>query len=75
MGHKNYKREDLYTVLVFYQKSDGSTGCAKYHNIEVDKPGQWKKAEEYFRRKFPSATHANKYGGVTKQYIPPQIKF
>lgn len=67
MPKYKYKRENLYTVIVFYQ--DGQTlKAAKYHKIQCDKPGSWKATIAFFKQKFPTAEYCNIYGGVSGDY-------
>jgi hypothetical protein len=70
----DYKRESLYTAIVFYKDpATGSARPAKYRNVEADKPGSWKRFIYFIRRKFPTATAINLYGGITKEFYK-QVK-
>lgn len=68
MEHRKYKRENLYTAVVIYKGPWGKTAAAKYRNIDADKPATWKRAAIFFKLKFPTATHVNLYGGISREF-------
>lgn len=74
MKKSKYQREDLYNCIVIFIKDDGSTGGASYHNIRMDQTATREKNLEYWKRKIPTATHVNVYGGITR-ILKEQIKF
>lgn len=74
MKKSKYQREDLYTCIVIYVKLDGSPGGATFHKIRMDQPATRDKNMEYWKRKLPTATHVNVYGGISRKF-KEQIKF
>ncbi len=68
MSKNKFRREDLYTIIIWYKNDLGNMKPAKYHNCECDKPGSWKRAKTYFKNKFPTVQYCNIYGGITHQY-------
>lgn len=67
----NYKRENLYTAIVFFPNPDGSAKmkAAKYRNIEADKPGSWARFVEFITGKFAGCKNVNLYGGISGDFI------
>jgi hypothetical protein len=63
--NQQYRRENLYKVIVIYIDDAGITRGAKYRNIECDKLQAWERSKKYFKQKYPTATHVNVYGGVS----------
>jgi hypothetical protein len=68
IGKYKYKRENLYTVIVVYDGPNGQPAFAKYRNIDCDKPATWERTKRFFEKKFPTAKHANIYGGISREY-------
>lgn len=63
------KKESYYRVIVVYKGDDGKPKFAgPYHNILYDRPESWKNSKAFFKRKYPTATHCNIYGGITKEF-------
>jgi hypothetical protein len=73
MAHNQYRRENLYKIIVQYDHPDGGPAFAKYRNIEVDKPASWKRTADFLKRRFPSMHHVNVYGGISQEFVK-QIK-
>lgn len=69
MGKNQYRRENLYKAIVIYTDQWGQTKGAKYRNILADRPASWNQSVAYWKKKFPSATHVNLYGGITGQFV------
>lgn len=65
---RNYKRENLYTVIVVFNEG-GRSQFYKVHKVEADKPAVWTRFEKFVKGKFADKlSHANLYGGVTKKF-------
>jgi hypothetical protein len=67
MKPANYKRENLYTAVVVYTEA-GKPKFAKYRNIDADKPASWIRTKAFFKDRFPTATHVNLYGGISRVF-------
>lgn len=71
----SYKREDLYTCIVFIQ-SDSPYGvrdklqptCVKYRKIRVDHPATLEQFKKFILGQFPGAKYFNVYGGMSGDY-------
>jgi hypothetical protein len=74
MRKDQYRRENLYKIIVAYDRGAGVTGFAKFRNIEVDKPASWRRTENFLTRTFPTIQHVNVYGGITGEF-KKQIKY
>lgn len=68
MRKYQYRRENLYKIIVVFDRGNGSTGFAKFRNIQVDKPASWRRTERFLHREFPTMLHVNVYGGITGQF-------
>lgn len=77
----NYKREDLYTCVVFIV-DDVPPGkeldrprpvCVKYRNIPVDKAAPFERFKKFILAEFPAAKYMNVYGGQSRDFYK-QIK-
>jgi hypothetical protein len=73
----NYKREDLYTVIVFCKTEiwpqsmtpADQLHCLKYRNVAADKPAVLEHFKKFIRSKFRNAKYFNIYGGITGDYV------
>jgi hypothetical protein len=74
MQKYQYRRENLYKIIVQYQGPDGRPAFAKYRNIEVDKPAAWLRTANFLKSKFQEIHHVNVYGGISGDF-KQQIKF
>ncbi len=69
------KRENLYSIQIFWtdEKDPRGYGNRVWRKVAVDDKRTWEKAEKSIRRLFPTVTHVNVYGGVTREF-KKQIK-
>jgi hypothetical protein len=65
----DYKREDLYTVIILVHPLIPEFKQAlKYHNVSVDKPAALESFKKFILGRFPGATYMNVYGGMSGDY-------
>lgn len=66
----SYKREDLYTCIVFCGETKGNTqpAAVKYRKIRVDHAKTLDAFKEFILGKFPTAQYMNVYGGITGDF-------
>lgn len=76
----HYKREDLYTCVVFIvqempwkEDTPPRPVCVKYRNIPVDKPAPFERFKKFILAEFPAAKYMNVYGGQSRDFYK-QIK-
>ena len=69
MTKYKYERENLYRVVIVYRDPNGKPAFAKYRNIQCDKPASWERSKAFFKTTFPTATHVNIYGGISRKFI------
>jgi hypothetical protein len=69
MAKSKYKRENLYTIILWYKDPAGIMRPAKYRNIACNDQRSWKKAKVFLKQKFPTVQYVNIYGGLTRNYI------
>jgi hypothetical protein len=67
-----YKREDLYTAIIFCGGTDALQRnfleVLKYRNIAADKPATLEQFKKFIKTQFPAAKYMNLYGGLTGDY-------
>jgi hypothetical protein len=67
-----YKREDLYTAIIFCSGLDNRQlnflEVLKYRNIAADRPAVLERFKTFIRTHYPAAKYMNLYGGLTGDY-------
>lgn len=70
-----YRREDLYTCIVFLiedmpwnETEKPKPLCLKYRNIPVDKPASLERFKNFICVQYPTAKYFNVYGGLSGDY-------
>lgn len=70
-GYK-YKREDLYTAIVFCKMDTGGgtfkLHTLKYRNIAADKESTLGIFKKFLQRQYPTAQYMNLYGGMSGDF-------